>query len=549
MKSNLLYVLLFLLLTSCGGGASNKAAVEAAAADSLKAMLAEYVEVDLKADLAYLPSSDRRMLALLIEASDIIDRLFWVQAFGNHALIDSIANPELKLLAHINYGPWERLNADRPFIKGYGPKAPGSNFYPKDMTREEFDALADKSKTSPYTMIRRDAAGKLVSIPYHVYFKSDLEQAAKLIRQAAEWTFNAPLKKYLLLRAAALQTDSYHASDVAWLAVSESPFDFIVGPIENYEDLLYGYKASYLAMVMQKDDMMSRLQKRFSDLVPPMFKELPCDEKYKREMPRNSKDENVGVYDVLYCAGENNAGGKTIAMSLPNDEQIRKRHGSRKLIQRNVMKIKFDKIMRPIAEQMIDQEQLPYAQFEAFFKNSMYRQVAQGLSQWQTVDGKVTIREALKETFVDIDETRAEVSTLFVARQLHQKGEISAEELKTSYVTYVANIFRSMRFGTQNTHSISTSIIFNRLLNSGAIERTTSGRYKINVEKTSEIATQLLTEIIVLQGDGNYEKALEIIAVQGVMSETLVSDLLKVKNANIPRDIRYRQGEKVLGLE
>jgi hypothetical protein len=545
-KTQLLFAAAALTLVSCGGR-SAKQQQQTAMETPIGRKVNEYVEVELKADLSKLPQSERRMLPFLFEAAHTMDNLFWYEAFGDKALMDSLKDEDMRRFAHINYGPWDRLNGNKPFVEGYGSKPAGANFYPADMTKAEFAALKDEGKTSLYTMIRRDSAGKLAVIPYHEFFKKDLEQVANNIKLAALQTKDKELKKYLNLRAEALLNDDYLASDMAWMDMRSNAIDFVVGPIENYEDALYGYKAAHEAFILVKDLEWSKKLEHLNALMPKLQKSLPCEEKYKRETP--GKDSDLGVYEVVYYAGDCNAGSKTIAINLPNDERVHVQKGTRKLQLRNAMRAKFDNIMMPIAELLMDEGQLPHVKFDAFFDNVMYHEVSHGLGIKQTVNGRGTVRSALKEAYSGIEEAKADIGGLFLIRQLAKMGEAKGSNMMDSYVTFVAGIFRSVRFGAASAHGKANMLTFSYLQEKGAFVKTPKGKYKVDEQKMRSAVDALLSEILTVQGSGGYDEAVRWMAEKSVIGESLAADLAKIAEAGIPRDVRFRQGPEVLGIK
>ncbi|HQP89809.1 MAG TPA: Zn-dependent hydrolase, partial [Bacteroidales bacterium] len=329
--------------------------------------LAIYSSYELKTDLSMLNDSEKQALKLMIEAANIMDELFWQQAFGDKKLMDTITNDTLRQYAYINYGPWDRLNDNKPFINGYGTKPAGANFYPQDMTKEEFEQWQDTNKTSQYTMIRRDENGKLKAIFYHEYFKEQLQKAANLLNQAASLIKDKNFSKYLSLRAQALITSDYQLSDMAWLDSKTSKIEFIIGPIESYEDGLFGYKTSFESFVLIKDVDWSKQLEKYGKLLPTLQKSLPVKEEYKKEMPGSLGD--INVYDAIYYAGDCNAGSKTIAINLPNDEEVQLKKGTRKLQLKNVMQAKFDLIVIPISELLLDKSIVSDVTFNTFFQN------------------------------------------------------------------------------------------------------------------------------------------------------------------------------------
>ncbi len=502
--------------------------------------------MELKTDLSKLSPSDKRMLPFLFEAARIMDNLFWYEAFGPKEKIDAIENADARAFAYINYGPWERLNNNKPFVEGYGEKPAGANFYPTDMTKEEFAALKDDGKASHYTMVRRDSMGKLVVIPYHTFFKTELELAVSNIRLAALQAKDKGLKKYLNLRADALLNDDYLPSDMAWMDMRTNTIDFVVGPIESYEDRMFGYKAAHEAFILIKDMEWSKKLEHLNALMPELQKALPCDAKYKKETP--GKDSDLGVYEVVYYAGDCNAGSKTIAINLPNDERVQTQKGTRKLQLRNAMRAKFDNILMPIAQVVIADDQLKHVKFDAFFNNVMFHEVSHGLGVKQTINGKGTVRAALKETYSGIEEAKADIGGLFLIQQLIKMGQLK-EDIMDSYVTFVAGIVRSVRFGAASAHGKANMLSFNYLQEKEAFTKDAKGRYKINEQKMAAAVDALLAEVLTVQGNGDYEGALRWMAEKSVIGEELSVFIEQVAGEGIPRDVRFKQGPEVLGLK
>ena len=328
-----------------------------------------YAEFQLVADLDDLSDSQRQMLILLIEASQIMDDLFWRQAYGDdyQQWLASIGVDETRRFAEINYGPWDRLDNDAPFMEGVGEKPLGARFYPHDMTTEEFEAADLPGKTGLYSFVRRDDAGELFLVPYHEEYAVELGRAASLLRQAAELAEHDGFAEYLRLRADALETDDYQASDFAWMDVKSNPIELVIGAIETYEDRLFGYRAAYESYVLLKDQAWSEQLSRFAAFLPELQRGLPVDDAYKAEMP--GTDSDLNAYDVIYYAGHSNAGSKTIAINLPNDEEVQLAKGTRRLQLKNAMQAKFEMILDPISAVLIDESQRGNISFDAFFAN------------------------------------------------------------------------------------------------------------------------------------------------------------------------------------
>ena len=509
----------------------------------------QFAMARLTADISHLTESERAMLPLLYRVATLMDDIFWMEAYGDKApFLDSLPSDAYRQFAQINYGPWERLNGNAPFVEGYGEKPAGANFYPVDMTKAEFDACEDPAKTSMYTLLRRDAMGKLTVVPYHEAFKAKIDEAATLLEQAAALAEDAGLKNYLTLRAEALRTDNYQPSDFAWMDMKSNRIDLVVGPIENYEDHLYGTKAAHEAFVLIKDMEWSQRLARYMTLLPALQRSLPVEEAYKREEP--GSDSDLGVYDVVYYAGDCNAGSKTIAINLPNDPEVQLKKGSRKLQLRNAMQYKFEHIMEPIAKLLIVPEQQSHVKFKAFFENTMFHEVAHGLGVKRTLDGRATAREALAETYSALEEGKADILGIFMIEQLVSQGELTEHDIMDNYVTFLAGIFRSVRFGAASAHGKANMVRFHYFQDCGAISRDEkTGLYRVDAEKMHEAVAQLAAAILMIQGDGDYQKAKTMLAEQGVVDPVLQSDLDRIAAANIPIDIRFTQGPEQLGLE
>lgn len=517
-------------------------------ADAIAAKVAAYAEVTLSADLSALSEGDRQALVLLLQAGEVMDALFWKQVWGDkEALLKGIADPATRRFVEINYGPWDRLDADRPFVEGIGARPPGAQFYPADMSKEEFAAAELPGKDSLYTVIRRDAAGKLIVVPYHEAYKDELDQAAGLLRQAGALVSDAGFAAYLKLRADALQSGDYQPSDMAWMDMKSSPIDVVIGPIESYQDALYGTKAAFEAFVLVKDIEWSERLARFAQHLPALQRGLPVEDKYKAEMP--GTDADLNAYFAIYYGGDANSGAKTIAINLPNDEAVQLAKGSRRLQLENTMRAKFDSIVEPIADALIDPEQRAHVQFDAFFENVMFHEVAHGLGIKNTLDGKGTVREALTDLAGSFEEGKADILGLYMIGKLGEMGELDSAKLKDNYVTFLAGIFRSVRFGASSAHGQANMVAFNYLQREGAFARDqVSGHYRVDFDKMALAVNGLSAKILTLQGDGDYAGAKALQDELGQVGPALQADLDRLQQQNIPVDIVLKQGREVLGL-
>lgn len=554
MKKQLLFGLTIaaILLVSCGGNGNEKkaqATVSSSAKDSiLQLKVDEFIDFKLTTDISRLSIKEKKVLTKLFEVSRLMDEIFWLQAFGEKSsIIDTVKGNAAKKFIKINYGPWDRLDGNKPFISGFEEKPAGANFYPTNMTKDEFEDWNSKDKTSEYTLIRRDEAGQLASVPYNIAYKDKIDKAVKLLEQAAQLAENKQLRRYLSSRAKALQTDKYYESDIAWMDMKTSNIDFVVGPIENYEDNLYNYKTSYEAYMLIKNHEETKYYNHFIKYLPKLQKSLPVSSKYKKEIPGKGSD--IGVYDAIFYAGDCNAGSKTIAINLPNDPRVQLKKGSRKLMLKNVMQAKFDAIVKPIGEVVIDPAQVKNITFTAFFQNTMFHEVAHGLGIKNTINKKGMVRDALKEQYSALEENKADLLGLYMIGELVKMKALPKTALMDNYVTFVAGIFRSVRFGAASSHGKANMATFNYFMEHNAItynEKT--GLYTVNENQMRNAIRGISKEILTLQGNGDYQGALNRSKEKGVVPANLAKDLKRIDSKKIPRDLNFIQGPEQVGL-
>jgi hypothetical protein len=515
----------------------------------IEKLLANYAEVKLESDLTALSENQRKMLPLLFEASQLIDELYWAQTCSKKDEIrESIKDENVLKYFDINYGSWDRLAGLEPFVEGVGKRYDGANFYPADMSYQEFDEFSDLDKYSLFTLVRRNELGGLVTVPYHKAYHDILVEIAELMNKAATFSDDKDLRKYLELRASALLTDKYYKSDIAWMKMKDNLIDFIVGPIEDTEDRLYYTKTSYQSMVLIKDKQSSKDLEKYSLLLDYLQQNLPVDEKYKSEMPGELSD--IMVYDVINCSGYWNTGGKKIAITLPVDGQVQLKVGSRKLQFKNVLEAKFIKILKPISELLIDEDQIKHVKSKAFFENTMFYEVGSALGIKKTINNKGLVRDALQEHYNVIEECKNDILSLYFVTKLYEMGEMNGDDLMDNYVTYMADVFRSVRFGISNDQGVANMIRFYYFEEAGAFSRNKkTGKYKIDFEKMKDAMLNLSKEILVIQGDGNYEGAKVLINEKGFIRDELLNDLYKIQKERIPKDVVFIQGLEETGLE
>ena len=509
-----------------------------------------YAEFPLVAELSHLSDRQRQMLVLLIEASQIMDDLFWRQAYGDdyQEWLKTIGVSDARRFAELNYGPWDRLDDETPFIPDAGEKPLGARFYPADMSKDEFEAAELPGKAGLYSFVRRNEAGELIVVPFHVEYREELLQAGDLLRRAAVLAEHQGFANYLRLRADALTTDDFQQSDLAWMVVKTNPIELVIGPIETYEDRLFGYRAAYESYVLIKDQEWSERLAKFAAFLPELQRGLPVNEAYKSETP--GTDSDLNAYDVIYYAGHSNAGSKTIVINLPNDEEVQLQKGTRRLQLKNAMQAKFEKILEPIAGVLIDAAQREHVTFDAFFANIMFHEVAHGLGIKNTIDGSSTVRAALLDVASSMEEGKADILGLYMITRLNESGELGAADLMDNYVTFMAGIIRSVRFGASSAHGKANMVRFNFFQEQGAFVRDTeSGTYSVDFNRMQQAMSALSNLLLTLQGDGDYEGARRLTEEKGVIGDQLQADLDRLTRANIPVDIVFSQGVSELGLD
>ena len=484
-----------------------------------------------------LSENDKHIVGLFRQAGEIMDGLFWKQTFGDKAEIEALPEGYAKTYAMINYGPWDHLDDNNSFIKEYGVKPLGCQYYPQDMTMEEWNAFEDPDKLNLYTVIRRDENGALKTVWYRDEYKEELEKVCALLEEAAALTTNEGMRTYLTERVKAFRTDDYLASDLAWMDMKDCNMDLVIGPIENYDDHLFEAKAAYECFILLKDETRSANLAKYVALLPTLQKMLPCAPEYKTFVPGTSSDLNV--YDAIFYAGDCNAGSKTIAINLPNDERVHAAKGARRLQLYNSMMAKFDKIMAPIGEVLVEPSQLQYLTADAFFWNVTFHEVAHGLGVKQTVNGKGTVDAAMGSEKTTWEEAKADILGLFMVNKLIEMGEITEITKEESIATFIAGIVRSVRFGSASSHGKANMMCYNFMEEHGAFTRNEEGKWVVDFEKSQEVINAWAELILETQATGNFEFAQEYSAKNASIRETLAADVAKVNEAGIPRDIVF----------
>ena len=511
----------------------------------LKAKVEEYARVELKSNLVNnLNDKEKELVRIFFQVGEITDNLFWKQTFGDKSQLDTITDSYAKEFAMIQYGAWDRLDNNKPFLAGYGEKPAVCNYYPHDITAEKFDAFEDANKNSWYTVILRNEDGSLKSVWYHEAYAEEIGRICTLLEKAVTFAEDPGLKNYLEKRIEAFKTDDYLESDLAWMDMKDSKIDFVTGPIESYDDKFQETKASYESFILLKDEARSKDLAKFVSMLPALQKELPCAPEHKTFVPGTSSDLNV--YDAVYYAGDCNAGSKTIAINLPNDERVHALKGTRRLQLRNSMKAKFDKILLPIGQLIVTPEQQKYLNFDAFFWNVTFHEVAHGLGVKQTINTNESVDAVMGTEKTSWEEAKADILGLFMVTKLIEMGEITNITAEDAITTYIAGILRSVRFGAASSHGKANMMCFNYMEKAGAFSRDAKRQYVIDFEKAKEAMNGWAALILQTQGDGNIEFATKYRAENGGITPALQADLNKINEAGIPRDITFIQGVDVL---
>ena len=545
---------------TAGGAPSQGRAPEIQIVPDIEQRLAKFSPTELEADLSALSPEDRRVLDLLVRAARQMDEIFLRQVWaGNPEMRDRVAawsgqdgkatpaQVAAREFYELNFGPWDRLDEFKPFL-GDKPHPEGAGYYPEDMTKQEFESWvanhpADKERfTSGTTVIRRNGSA-LQAVPYSQEYRQWLQPTAKLLRQAAAATSNASLKRFLDLRATAFETDDYYDSDMAWMDL-DAPVEVTIGPYETYEDLLFGYKTAFEAFVTVNLPKESAALTRYKERLPWLEGNLPIPEEHKN--PNRGTESPIRVVDTVFTAGDTKAGVQTLAFNLPNDERVREEKGSKKVLLRNTMRAKYDKILMPIAERVIAESQVKDVAFDAYFNEVLHHELSHGLGPGTIMkDGRKTeVRLELKELFGTLEEAKADVMGVYNILALIERGDMPADLRRTLEPTYVAGLFRSARFGVHEAHGQGVVAQFNYLMEKGALEVDESGRFRAVSAKFPGAMRDLLRDMLLLQAAGDYEGTKAFLDRYGKPRKSLLDAIERLKE--VPVDIRpvYTYAEK-----
>jgi hypothetical protein len=516
----------------------------------LEKKIARFAPTVLTADSAKLSPKDQQALAKIIEASKLLDPLFLQQVWSGNAALEaklkadnSAAGRQRLNYFYINDGPWSRIDNNEPFIEGVPKeKPPNANAYPDDMTKDEFDkwvaGLSEDEKkkaTGFFYLIRRDASGKLMTVPYSQAYKEYLEPAAKLLREAASLTSNKTLANFLNKRADAFGSDDYYDSDVAWMEL-DSPIDVTIGPYETYEDELYSYKASFEAYVTLRDDAETAKLAKFGAHLQELENNLPIDPKYRN--PKLGAASPIRVVNEVFGSGEGNSGVQTAAFNLPNDERVVKEKGSKRVMLKNVQDAKFNKTLIPISQVVLSPAQRATLSFDAFFTHILCHELMHGLGPHNITVGseQTTVRKQLKDLYSAIEEAKADMTGLWALQFMIDKGLFEKSLERSLYSTYLASMFRSVRFGITEAHGRGVAMQFNYLTDEGAIKfDEVTGTFSVDDSRIKEAVRKLTHDLLTLEAEGSYTKAKDILDKYAVIRPPMKQALDKM--TNVPVDI------------
>ncbi|HET8781867.1 MAG TPA: hypothetical protein VFM63_05595 [Pyrinomonadaceae bacterium] len=512
--------------------------------------IARFAPTTLTADTSKLTAKDRQALDKIIAAAKLLDPLFLRQVWsGNEALLKkleadkSAAGRQRLHYFLINDGPWSRLDEKEPFIDGVPREKPvAANYYPEDMTKEEFNTWlkslpeAEQHKaTGFFHLIRRGADKKLTVVPYSEAYKDILEPAAKLLREAAALTTNATLRNFLNKRADAFGSDDYYASDVAWMDL-DSPIDVTFGPYETYEDELFSYKAAFEAYVTLRDDVETAKLAKFSSHLQELENNLPIDARYRN--PKLGAASPIRVVNLVFSSGEGNSGVQTAAFNLPNDERVIKEKGSKRVMLKNTQDAKFNKTLVPISRVVLEPADQSALAFDSFFTHILCHELMHGLGPHNIkINGEdTTVRKQLKELYSAIEEAKADMTGLWALQYMIDRGIIEKSMERTLYTTYLASMFRSVRFGITEAHGRGVAMQFNYLADEGAIKfNQASGTFSVDAAKIKDSVRKLTTELLMIEAEGSYDKAKAILDKFAVIRPPMQQALEKLKD--VPVDI------------
>ena len=499
----------------------------------------DYAVVTIEApDLSGITDNGKEVLNLYRFAADEVDAIYWEQYFGDRqALMDGITDPVQKTFAEINYGPWDR-SSGKSFVDGYNDRLPGAGFYPEDMTKEEFEAWDNPDKNSPYTLVRRSEDGSLEAVWYHDAYKAHIDKIGNYLKAAADITIKPSVAAYLLSKAEALRTDNYYESSLAWLDMDDSKMDLVIGPNEVTDDQLFGIKRSYEAFVLLKNEAHTNELMQYVSRIGEFQKDLPGEDAYKAFQPGTGS--NIFSCDAIYYAGKANAGVKVIALNLPFDSDVQRDRGTRTILLENVIKAKYNHIISPVGDMLLEQDAAGHTSPDAFFWNIAFREVAHGLGVKETLDGKGSVGEALGNAAPTLEEVKANAAGALLVCKLQDHFDIHHIFTKEdALATFFASMVRSERFGEGSSLGRANIIIYNYLSQYGAFQRKASGKYSLDFKKMEDGLSELTALVLKTQATGDKAFADEFEAQYSKLSSDYEADRMNLSLERIPSDIRF----------
>ncbi len=546
----ILLILAFAILSGCKGKEKMGVTTHLRKVPDIRNRVAKYSPTIITFDQKLLNGEQKQVLDKLIEAAKHMDNIFWKQAYHEGLFMKNLlelsgdrADMNYLRFLIMNFGPFDRLDNNKAFI-GTAIKPPGAGFYPPDLTEKEFQDYitahpeVKENFESPYTVIKREGE-ELVAVPYNEEYMDDLEPAARLLMEAADITSNPSLKKYLDQRAEDLLGNNYYESDCLWIDLEDNLVEIVIGPFEVYEDDLMGIKAAYESFVYINDLEEMKKIKGYLDYLGEMQTNLPVERKYKDQRV-TGLESPLNVVIEVFTAGETKAGVQTLAFVLPNDERVREEKGTKKVFLKNMQEAKFNKVLVPISKRVLSEEDAEFVSFYAYFTGTILHEIAHvlGVNYVTLPDGtRTTVNRALRDHYSTIEEAKADIAGLYCVPLLIQKGWIPSEKEQEIYTTFLAGFFRSMRFGVTSAHGLANLIEFNFMKEKGGFtydEET--GKFKVDPAKMKDAVRALARELLILEGDGNYENAAKFVERYGQMDELITKTMDKLQD--IPVDIK-----------
>jgi hypothetical protein len=550
-EMKILNVLLASALAFAVIACSPKKEIPAEQKSDLRKKIDAFAKTEISVKMDRLSTKEFELVKKLVKAGEYADRIFWKQTAYDAvttreilAAKDDKTSKEALEYVMLNYGPYDREDGKRFTGKGAETRPEGGTFYPADMTKEEFEIYVkthpkeEKALTDLYTVIVRDGKN-FKAVPYHDHYQTELTEMSRLLREASDLAENESLKKYLAARAKAVMTDDYYESDVLWMKLKDNNVDIVIGPIENYEDGLFNYKAAYECAVMVKDPEGTKDLQVFQSHLDALEQNLPQKKEYIRKSA--GKANVLEVVNIVYFGGDFQKGIKTIAASLPNDPRVHDEFGGKKQMYKNLMEAKFQKILKPMGDKLVAEPFRKYIDQKSFTTFVTMHEVSHTLGRGYVFGhDKLEVRKALKELHSAIEEAKADVLGIYNMDYFKRQGQYDDETMKKHYVTYLVGLFRSIRFGAEDAHGKANIAQLMFLKEQGAVGRDANGYWTVNFDKFQAGVASLGKVLLELEAEGNYEGAKNFLDKYGKVTDNIKADLAKF--SDIPRDLDTSYG-------